>query len=73
MPSKNPNGRRLAEALPGLTQASLERAATQAMQYEGCTTADVAQMQQEVRRARSVMGAVRAIARWVDLGMPESD
>ena len=71
MPCKNPRGRKLAPPPPGWGKNEMILTATRAMDDAGLPKWDIQTMQTHAERARSVMGALRAIAKWVDLGMPE--
>jgi len=70
MPCQNPNGRPLAPPPASLCQMALVGTATTAMQQAGLPDEDVQRMRLQVSRSRSALGALRNIARWVDLGMP---
>jgi len=72
VPVYNPRGRLLAPAPPELSKETLIQVATQAMENANLPRWDIHTMQTRASRARSVMGALRSISKWVDLGKPES-
>lgn len=73
MPTRNPHGRKLAPPPRALGQMALLGSATTAMQQAGLPDEDIDRMQRAVLRKRTILGAVRALSQWLDLGMPEKD